>query len=61
MNLKCRFHNNEIIERICASSRWKMEPALCWQCMVDQADHVKDHKENIVKIDEFISRIAKEF
>lgn len=29
--------------------------------MVDQASRVKDHKEHIVKVDEFVTRIAKEF
>jgi hypothetical protein len=49
MNLKCKTHNGEIIDRICASTRWKADPALCWQCMVDQAPNVKEQKEHIVK------------
>ncbi len=61
MSLKCKRHINEDCERICASSSCRYEPALCWQCMIDESEHAKNHRESIIKIHEFTARIAVEF
>lgn len=38
-----------------------MDAALCWDCMIDDVDHARNHREAIIKVEEFVSRIAKEF
>lgn len=48
MKIPCKYHPNSFVERICASSSCKRDPTLCWECMIDEADHARNHRDVMV-------------
>lgn len=51
--IKCSIHKNEKIERICLSKNCKKK-LLCIECIIEEADHSKKHKENIKPLNLFL-------
>lgn len=48
IKIPCKYHPNSFVERICASSSCKRDPTLCWECMIDEADHARNHRDVMV-------------
>lgn len=48
LRIPCKYHPNSSVERICASSSCKRDPTLCWECMIDEADHARNHRDVMV-------------
>jgi len=48
MKIPCKNHPNSFVERICASSTCKRDPTLCWECIIDESDHARNHRDVMV-------------
>ncbi|CAD8171432.1 unnamed protein product [Paramecium pentaurelia] len=61
LKIPCKYHPNSYVERICASSSCKRDPTLCWECMIDEADHARNHRDVMIDFDNFTTRLDEEF
>jgi len=58
--LYCTIHPSEAIERVCTFPGCDEFPLLCWECAMQKAEHTKEHKEYIIKLDKFLEDREKE-
>ncbi len=48
MKANCDHHRQEI-ERVCLTKNCNRNPLMCWECLVDDQEHSKTHRDNIIK------------
>ena len=61
LHLNCDFHEGEEIERVCSVLNCKKDPLLCWQCSLDYQDHCKTHRQSILKFEDFLIKLEKDY
>ena len=56
--IKCQLHKNEKIERICLSKNC-INKLLCIECIIENGDHSKKHKDNIKPLNFFLEKLLR--
>eukprot|EP01017_Pseudomicrothorax_dubius_P019158 TRINITY_DN21082_c0_g1_i1.p1 TRINITY_DN21082_c0_g1~~TRINITY_DN21082_c0_g1_i1.p1 ORF type:complete len:187 (-),score=44.60 TRINITY_DN21082_c0_g1_i1:34-594(-) len=59
--IRCSRHPEEYIERICRAPRCGKNLLLCYECTLDDVEHVKEHRGHLVSVGKFIDLVAAEY